>query len=154
MGPPVPVMGFPLPLPHELHGAITITPKYKIWWVVMHQTHEPHLYSPFVPNHQSIPGTCTQRVNVNASTWPSRSHDKPSIWRAPLFSSILEQVITEIYWHFIILKEFLAASMLPTYFHFLIWYRWYLAWHTQAFQVHILEPTSFIHNQTDVLNRI
>jgi hypothetical protein len=33
---------------------------------------------------------------------------------APLFPSILEQVITEIYWHFIILKEFLAASMLPT----------------------------------------
>jgi hypothetical protein len=63
---------------------------------------------------------------VNASTRTSRSHDKPSIWWASLFPSILEQVITEIYWHFIILKELLAAGMLPTHFHFLILYRQYL----------------------------
>lgn len=55
--------------------------------------------------HQSVPRTGPQGVNVNSSPRPSWPHHKPPIGGPLGLTSILEQIITEVFWDNIVFQQ-------------------------------------------------
>lgn len=65
-----------------------------------------------VAKDQCVPGARTQRINMNAGTGASRSHDKPSIRWSTIFTAILKQIVQKIFGHRIIFEQLLPTIML------------------------------------------
>jgi hypothetical protein len=62
-----------------------------------------------------IPCTSAQGVNVDSSSTPGRPHDKPPVRGSSSFTDHVEEIISEVEGHLIVIEQFLPSWMLRNY---------------------------------------
>ena len=67
---------------------------------------------PFVAFDESIPRTRSQWIDVNTCARTCRSHHKPPVRRASLFTSIFKEIVSEIDGDIIIVQQLFATGVL------------------------------------------